>query len=219
MNRRISNEVLAGLLFVAIVISLIGTFGVWSGGFLAITGYGTDVDTSTAAFEITGVTDINWSQSALDWGTGYVDLLPGPAELNSNHTNVSCNSDEVLNDTSVPNGTWGCQFGDLALQNIGNEYVNVTIACDHDANTFIGGTVSGPYFQWYFWENASNTCNYLNASGSFEEITINTNQTICTTFNNTQSFDKIYMDVRLVVPNDAFTGARTATFMASAETV
>ena len=219
MTKQMSNDFVAILVILALAISLIGTAGIFLKlPFLDLTGRGTDVETSTASFEISGVTDINWSNSSLDWGVGYVDELPGPAELNSNHTNASCNTD-VPPDGSVPNGSWQCLPNDLILQNIGNEYVNVTISCDNDANSFVGGTVGVPYFQWFFWENASNTCNYLNASGSFEEITINTNQTICTTFNNTQSFDKIYMDVRLVVPNDAFTGARTATFMASAETV
>ena len=209
MAQRISNEVLAGLLFVAIVISLIGAFGMWSGGFEAITGQAFSYDEATATLTIVSVTAINWTSDALDWGSGSV-TAPGPAALDSNDS-VSCSG-------QVPGGTWTRECDDLVLENIGSDNVNITISSDYDAATLTGGT--NPGFEWFFWELTSDACFGTLDPTTWTAISAGVNTTICSGFNFTSSNDQISMDVNITIPGDhTETGARTVTFVATGTTL
>lgn len=205
--KQVPNQYIALLVIIALIISGISTFVVML-KFAPITGRGTSVSEAAAHFEITAVTAINWTNSSLDWGAGSVNAGATSAALDSNDTNCT---------SPVPDGSWERECDDLTLENTGTELVNITISCDNDAVSLMGG--SNPGFEWFFWEEGNACFGDLNAT-AWTPILQGVNETICTGFNYTSSDDALSMDVNITVPNDATnTGPRTAIFIATATTI
>ena len=198
----ISNKTLAILLIAAIVISLGGTL--ISLNRLAriripdITGFTIG---ATVGVNISETTEVNWTTSSIDWGTGTV---VGGKRCTLN----SYAAPDAANCTSFSTDSDG-----LVLENIGNKNVSLNISCGTDADGFIGGT--SPVYKWNATElDGATTCVEVGTPSDWQTAsTVHTN--ICSNFQCDNDYDTIQFDVMVVLPDDAF-GEKEDTITATA---
>ena len=145
----------------------------------------------TASLSVQSLTEINFVDSAIAWGT---------VSFNASATSVTLDSVDgsVLNGhASTPDNTG------LVLENDGNDVVSVTLAAGSSAATFIGGT--SPSYQWKV--SASNGgrdgCPSGNRTISSYTNTATSDTAACSGLGFVDSADQMRVDVKLVVPYDA----------------
>jgi len=217
MSEDLSNKTLAILLGVSILVSLGGLIVFTTRGGDEVTGAATS-PVALARINITSKASINWTVSAVDWGTGYVNDSAGYCQLNTEGEN---NPNNCTNFTSVYEG--------LRLENDGNRRVSVNLSANVSAAQFIGGT--DPLYQWKLANNESNSCGdvgpgntcSINASAlQYQAAYFDVNTTpveICPCFVFQNTNDTINVELQVRVPSDSFTGVRESTLTAVATVV
>ena len=132
----------------------------------------------------------------------------------------ACNNATLAtNDTSIdPTNCWTGSYpynnvtNVFEIENDGNRIANVTVN-GTNASTFIGGGAGAtpdPEFQFYGAENETNSCFTGNLTTTWTDINV-TPQTLCERFRFQRPRDQLYTHIRIVIPEDASTGAHNAT--------
>lgn len=169
-------------------------------------GYATS--TGDANLTVESLAVINFTTSAIDWGSGRVNSGASSAQLTTFPTN------------NVTNGNWTLTTaGGLRIENLGNVNVSLNLTAGKSAASFFGGT--SPGYQWNVSNVESNSC--LNSSGSGSDTGLNvfsdtstTTTLFCSTFQFKDSADTIRIDLNLTIPSDSQTGALSDTITATA---
>ncbi|MEM2932748.1 MAG: hypothetical protein QW622_00850 [Candidatus Pacearchaeota archaeon] len=197
MNRKgeISNNILAILLAVAIVIGLVGIFLPRQIG-------GKVTDTGTLSVTITGYTAINFTDDVINWGSGWVTEGYSSCTLDTEGTNgADCTSFTTQN-----NG--------FTIENIGNTNVTLQLATGKNATVLLGGT--NPSYQYKMTVNEPNACIGITPTTYTDVNATSPGTTVCNPLQFVDSSDAVDVDVRIVIPSDALPGARSDTFTATA---
>lgn len=189
MKKGISDGALILLIFVMLVSIMV------SAGVLAVT------DIGSANLTITAVTEINFTTTAVDWGTGYVVSGYTNCVLRTNNSNsAGC--------TGFDQNSAG-----LVIENIGSTDVQLNISSDINAANIVGGT--SPSFRWNI-SNSTNSCPGGWNLTSMTEITASAQVELCAVFDATDATDDVTINLDLTIPSDASSGIKSATITATA---
>lgn len=225
----ISNNLIAGLLILAIVISGISTVTVLNLRGPALAGFAT-TDTGAANISITGEVSIELLSNRTETNFGSGTLGGANRELTTNQNNYG-----TFDDGSEGNDTAGgaatnygtCQLDPddcafpLIVRNTGNQNVSINISSNKNASSggtpFIGGTGAEQYFRGR--ENEKGACgyNFTTADSTHDwyptwvELT-DMEKVFCEQFEFSGSGgddqDEIRVHMNLTVPSDA-TGTKS----------
>ncbi len=213
----ISNNTLALFLIAAVAISVVGTFvsldKLNTLSKLTATGFATSNSQATATLNISTTTSIKFSINSVDFGTGSV-----------NTTGTYTNCTMTINESSAITKVGCIGFNDtnaagdtFIIENDGGTDLNVTLNSTKTAATFIGGNASIVSFQYAVSNNetaSGNSCaGTLGLVGWTEVNTSDRN--ICTNLTYLDGADTLRLGVRVVIPYDAISGAKTSTFTAT----
>ncbi|MDP2924969.1 MAG: hypothetical protein Q8N99_01210 [Nanoarchaeota archaeon] len=160
--------------------------------------------------------------------TGEINLtVETSANINFTTSNVNFGIGSVTSGTNatidtlgnVINGNWSATTGGFILENIGNTNLSLAIKSDKTAGQFIGGT--NPGFYYNMTEKEAGACPSQNISfGSWQNINTTGDGTlVCDRFLYEINKDSLKIDIRLVIPSDAYTGNRSCYITATATTV
>lgn len=189
--------------FILMIISLLAILLSFINLGFKITGKASDSSSINISIERTA--NINFTASSISFGFGKVDLGKSNATI-----------DTLGN---VTDGNWTPTYGGFRLENIGSSNLSLNLKADKNASSFLGGT--GPNFLYSITNNESLSCN--NGSFSLEtwhEVNTSGDGTlICENFDFNDERDLINIEVRLVIPSDAFTGSRTSYFTATGTSI
>ena len=211
----ISNRSLAVLLIVTILISAICTLISFNRLENAgITGYYISNASGTTSMSVVSVTSLRFDVNSINFGSGSVNTTGGftncTMDINASTTinQVGCSGFNVTNTA-----------GTFILENAGSTYINITMNSSANSSTFIGGGGAGydnPLFQFVVTNNETGSClitvNYPNWSDS--NLIFGNQSQICGNLTPVDTSDTIRIGVRIGIPLNSLTGARTATFLA-----
>ena len=143
--------------------------------------------------------------NALDWGNGTVTTGAPYALLASNGT--------------IVNGSWPVISEGFIINNTGNTNVNLTIQCDKNADSFIGG--NDPEFKFNVSNNLEDSCVTAGGTYTLGEYTdfLTSAVPVCDNFTYTSGSDQLRMDVWIKIPSDALGSEDVATVTLSYEAV
>ncbi len=192
----VSNELLAGLLIVAISLSVANFF---TG---SITGYGTNSQETDVSVEIEGVTAINWTTDTLDFGSGAVDDGYDEAVLDTYNGNVT-------------DGNWSATSANLTLENVGGDYVNVTLESNLTANQLIGGT--NPSIKWMISDEEPSSCGAI-VDSAYTEVSITPGKEVCSPLYHNTTNNTMTVNFEVTIPIDATAGNKTFALTATGST-
>jgi len=203
----VSNKMLVGLLVVAIVVSLVGTFvSLNKIGKIGISG--AQVTQGTLDFTLQSAAVVNVTTTTVNFGN--VKVGGG---------NLSCTLDSETggDGTCDPAGTDGTSAnGGFVFENIGNVDINVSVQSGKLAAGLIGGNQDGgPAYKW--------KCRTKSGTGtaiisSFTDVT-NASASLCYANMDESSSpgeDTAYLDIQLKIPSDATPGSKQDTITFSA---
>jgi hypothetical protein len=208
----VSNNLIAGLLLIAIVISGLSVYATL--GFLRgppVTG-GAITDQGSANITIQGQVSIELitNRDVVDFDSGALD--GARRELTTISDNYGNFDDGGYGNGSTGNDVWGtcdntegnCAFP-LVVRNNGNLNCTLNITLTEDAVTFIGGNGPGMFIMGQ--ENETSACgqNFTTGDrrGSWINVTTATEVEICSQFDFNPSSDEIRVHWNLSVPSDA----------------
>lgn len=203
----ISNKTLAILLIGAIVISLGGTLISLNrlAGIRIPMITGLAIDTAAVGLDISGLAQVNWTTSTIQWSTGSVVAGKATCTLNSY-------SDPI--DTVNCSG-FAAQNAGLVLENTGNKNVSLNISFGKNASTFIGdGSVVTAVYQWNVSNLEADSCgtDTLELDSSWQTAST-THTVVCNStdggFRFVDNKDRLKFDVMVVIPSDAASGGKT----------
>ena len=221
------SKSLTALLVVAIIVSLGGTFVVLNqlskvGGMPGITGlYGYNETTGTTSVTLGSTYAIALgmqyeqeagnipSDTTLSFGTGYVNESAQSCTLMSVNGSVIGTGCVGFSSTGVDG---------FVLENTGNTvWDNVTFWSNKNATTFIGGTNPEWKFNVTYPEPAACGTNHTNPN-DWNDIPLSTSaEKLCENFNFGDDKDDIFVDVKIVIPQDATPATKQATLYFKAE--
>jgi hypothetical protein len=221
----ITNRSLAGLLVVAIVISIGGTWLLanQSPGFLAITGLTQSTDTGTAQLTVQTFGSIRFAVNSVNFGSGQVNTSGGNQGciLDTNGTNDS-NRCENFTANSV-----GFQ-----LENDGSANATIQLSFSNSASGFLGGDPTIAKYRYVVSNNETNSCS--NSTGGFtcaanqnctvapigwsDVNTTSPGTTICPKLLFTDLSDSLKVGINITIPYDSPSGAKLSTLTATATT-
>ena len=210
----VSNRTIAGLLVVAMVISLTGAFFSLSKLDMlqnegTVTGFALNPN-ATATLEIGDLTSIVFLRDAIDWGTGTVN----------SSNNVFCNLTTV--NMSVDTHTSGACIDfnapppPLVLKNDGNRHVSVTLALNATSATWLGDSSGQMWFEVYRNQTA-NSCQ--SGAAGINTAVSNSPVTLCSNFTFTADADQLNVPIKLRIPYNLSTGAKVVQLTATATAV
>ena len=167
-----------------------------------ITGYATG--TGTANLTVESSASVNFTTNNINWGSGIVTSGQSSATLNTAGGVVT-------------NGNWTAVSNGLVFVNIGNVNVTLDLGAGKTAAGFLGGT--SPSYEWNITNIEANSCN--NVSGIVLGASWNTNSSarICNPLAFLDASDSVRIDIKLVVPYDTSTGAKSDIITATATAV
>lgn len=204
-----SDDFLLAVAVVAVVVSVVGvsmTYNSVSDFQNILTGY--FIEEGYINVSLTSNAAINISSAAGDSGNKTINWGGGTVTELTNHATLS-----TAGAGSVVNGSWGVKGGGFIIDNIGNENVTLAVSADGDADAFLGGsTGGGPLFQYNMTDSMANSCNSW--VGGFENTWKNFTTspiTVCNNFSKVDTLDQLRLDVKLVIPDDADPGDKSAT--------
>ncbi len=215
----ISNRVLAGLLIVAIVVSLGGTFislqKMRTISFAPLTGFATS-DYGRVMLNVTTIAGIEFAgDKVIDFGTGFVNSSAygkGGAKNTGNCTmwvNGTTGAPERYDKAGNCLGEDWPGFGagaetPLELVNVGNTYVKIQMASNESIAQFFPIVASQGIrsVQWVGVDNEANSCNStLGMVLTFANIS--TGSTLfCKCLNSTDTKDSLAIGAKVRVPYD-----------------
>jgi hypothetical protein len=202
----ISNKALAILLVLAIVVSIGGAvvnmakLSEFSGiipTIKGITGMGT---TGTVNVSLQATTNLNVTQTFVDFGVGYVTTNMFGARVNStgNRTNWT-----VVGTFTPLN---------LQLENIGNVNLSVSVSSDKSATTYLGGT--NPVFQFAATTKTPDVAACVsgyNLQSTLTDVTLTTTKNVCSNLGFVAESNELNVSIELIIPYDAPVGNKTVT--------
>jgi hypothetical protein len=202
----ISNKALAILLVLAIVVSIGGAvvnmaklseFSVIIPTIKGITGMGT---TGTVNVSLQATTNLNVTQTFVDFGVGYVTTNMFGARVNStgNRTNWT-----VVGTFTPLN---------LQLENIGNVNLSVSVSSDKSATTYLGGT--NPVFQFAATTKTPDVAACVsgyNLQSTLTDVTLTTTKNVCSNLGFVAESNELNVSIELIIPYDAPVGNKTVT--------
>ena len=194
-----SNNNILVVIAVVVLVFALGNLFITINKAGKLTGYATDI--GTANLSIASAASINFIVDNINWGAGQVNEIPTSATINSEGT--------------VTDGNWTAVSQGLTLQNDGNTNVALTLTTSNVASAFIGGT--SPSYKLKVSNSEANSCEFpLNSTnlGTYTEAN-GTAQPTCRRFDKTDVSDLLEIDVEIVVPEDADSGAKSSTITAT----
>ena len=196
-NKRgeISNNILAILLVIAIVIGLIGFF-------IPKKIVGKVTDTGALQVTVSELTAINFTDDVINWGTGNVKEGYTYCEMDT-EGNMGSGCEGFTN-----------QNNGFTIENIGNVDVILQLATGKNADELIGG--SNPLYQYKVVEAESGSCDGLYPSTYTNVNSTSPGDTICSAFYAEDRMDSVYIHVKVRIPSDAPPGTKSDTFTATA---
>ena len=206
----VSNKFLAGMLVLAMVVSLGSTIMILGkfNAFFTPTGLATSNNTGTTQLEVSSLTSISMVTSSINFGSGYANASTGTnCTMNTVEGGFESDAGSCVDFTNL-SGNSGFE-----LRNDGNNGVSLNVSVDTNATDMIGGT--SPLFQFKFANKELTSCTGGAAYSSWESITKNAQYRLCPTGNFTYSdaSDQVYLHIRVLIPTDAASaGTKTANF-------
>lgn len=223
-NSSSGTNVLMIVAVVAVAVSLIGVFSQFS---TQHTGY---AEFGNVTFQIESVIAINFTNSLINWSTGYVNTT-GPAPCTGGGSFEAVLSTDTSKTGSFGSPVfcgvnWQQQNQGLTLQSDSNSDINVTLTSDIDANALIDGGLSlGSNFRWVVSNNETGTCNTAGAGHeiglnptTYTEIIQDAEVVVCDSMNYDQGANALDIDFELNISEaSTVVGEREATITATAE--
>jgi hypothetical protein len=199
MATKLKQKEIAVIAILIIVAGLFATMGFQ--GPEAITG----AISGKANVTIQSLLSINFvtNQDSVTFGSGRIESTCNNATLATD--DASQDPDNCWTGSYPYNGTQNA----FEIENDGNRIANVTVN-GTNATTFIGGTTVTPEFQFRGLENETNSCFTGNLTTTYTDITA-TPVTLCERFRFQRPRDQIFTHIRVVIPDDSFTGTHNAT--------
>ena len=205
-SQKNNSQALMLLTVFAVVISMIGagfTYytvnqykNTWFTGFALQSG---DINLSVQTAAL-----INFTTDNINWGAGKVD--DGQA---SSTLNTCCGG---INTT----GNWSKVSQGFVVENLGNVNLTLQLKTGQTAAAFLGGT--SPDYEYNVTNVEANSCNGSTGFtlGTFYDVnTTGSGTKVCDLFTAASTRDTIRIDIKLVVPSDSITGARSDTMTAT----
>lgn len=207
-----SDNVIVTIAVVAVLASFAGllmNYGNFSNFNNLFTGFATEEGTVNVTIDSTTsilIVSANGTEGkALNWGEGAVDTNRPFALLVSNGT--------------VVDGSWPVINEGFIINNTGNTNVNLTIQCNTNADTFIGG--NDPEFQFNISNNLPNSCAAVAEGytlGTYTDF-LTTAVPVCDNFTSDDAADQLRMDVLVKIPSSAQGSETEATVTLNYEAV
>ncbi len=207
---RLTNSSLAFILILSVGISIFGTvFSLLRLDQLLYTGDAAS-DTGQTNFTITTDIKITFTVNNTNFGTGSVNDTDagGPVTENCTLNSEGRRDYACLGFNVVDQG--------FRIQNDGNSAVNLNITSNESETEFIGGTAGIAAFQWKVGENESGACTGTYGPLTYTDVTQSpASYAACdsTGFESGPN-DVLNLEIQLVIPQDAYLGARQATLTA-----
>jgi len=233
----ISNNTLAALLIVAVLVSIVGLVNTLT--LIPVIQY-TGVATGKANVTIESAVSIKLLKNESLFGAGFPNLVcTGRLDIATNQSNQEGDRGSPVgffnNGTEGNNTAQNCTYGKSGLddsgtcaepfvvQNDGNDPATcVKINADKAAQAFIGGSQQTPLFQWAGMNNESawgssnagcpsavtDAC-LVGLNQTWRDMTTGSGGPVCTQLNHTDCSDEIRIHFLLGVPSDA-TGGKQA---------
>lgn len=197
------DKYLFGLVVVAVAVAVMAAgFSYFTISDLSskISGYATSEDNATVNITIQATAAINFTTDNIAWGSGTVDISKLEANLSTSGAG------------SVTDGNWTAVGQGLILENIGN--INVSIELQSSQGTaaaFIGGT--NPGYWWNITNSEAGSCNNVTGFNLGQLYEANSSLTVCGSSEGGLGYldvaDSITIDIKLRIPYDSLTGARS----------
>jgi len=218
MARKNSDNTLLTLAIVVAIISIIGFLLVLVPKF---TGYQVDTDQATTSVEIASNVVITFTISTVNWGPGFVNVGQLGATLDTNESTIPVEG--ALAGTWDRLATGDGLTGGFILVNEGNEKVSLELAAlnvGSNAANFIGGT--NPVFEMKVVEDASEPGTACTTPGIdfgvYKSVLVSPTVSACGVFewdDGGANSDQLEIHTKIFIPNDALSGTRTATIVAT----
>ena len=202
--KEIPNKSLAALLVVAIVVSVVGTWLVVNQKPGALKTTGAAVDTGTATMDIQTTTSIKFTDNAVAWGAVSVDTTGG-------YTNCTLDTD---GGTGVGCSQFTPDPDGMTITNDGNTKLKVELSNNATAAEFIGGT--GSTYEYKFVDPGAKCGNFTGSTNYGNVPTVDT--IVCDApggLKYADGSDTMTFHLKIVIPYDAETGAKSATWTAT----
>jgi hypothetical protein len=208
----VSNKIIAGLLLLAIVISLFGIVTIMNIP-LVVVYTGGATGTGTTNLSITGAASITMLRDLSDFGTGTPDPSTGTTIAN-----------DQINTRGFYNGSHGngTDYGIgppyaymHVIENNGNTVCNLTIKSSKTAAQFIGGT--NPSFKFRGFQNETNSCNGTLTTTYTEFSAADTDYNLCVESTSGSGFryeddsDTVQVSFKIFLPSDTPPGTKSVT--------
>jgi len=210
---KITNNILATAVIIAIVISAGGTWIALN----QLTGKATSgdassnltIDTVTAIELISSWENINWGGGYV-WGNSTVAIL-----WSENNTHDGGSWDLATNGQSSIN-----------ITNAGNTWINITLSSSHSAATLFAGTDGAPAFQYNVTcADAETSCcpgatSIANMTDTgYTNVSVASSQIMCVNMSYADDNDEIALFTHLAIPGDEVPGSYNVTFTINAAAV
>jgi len=206
---KISNNLIASLLIVAILVSGFGLVTIINMGVISLTGMATG--TGTANVTITGVVAIEMVRNLADFDSGTLDgarrILTTQQDNYGTSTFDSGSEGNGSNYAGCDGTETNCAFP-FVVRNTGNVNASINVSSASEATTWIGGTNAGAYVKGSNNETAACGLNFTQAGNLLEGLWGNLNvseRVICNQmdYRDTPNQDEIRLHFNISIPDDA----------------
>jgi hypothetical protein len=174
-----------------------------------LTGYASGYVNLTISTQIT----LNISRDTINWGAG---LLNTTASGYTNNATLYTSGE-----TSTVNwGNWSTANAKaIIIQNLGTVNCSLKLQALTNASAMIGGTATVRAYQWNISNKQAGTCsdNGGEVRNVWKDVN-NTQATYCNQMGHIITAREIYIDVKLVIPDDSFSGTKSDTITITGDT-
>ena len=197
VKNKVDTTSLIGYVAILVIILSLANIGVRLTGRVA--------DTGVVNVTIESRTNINFSVSSVNFGTGFFD---------SGKTNATV--DTLGN---VINGNWTAVTEGFMVENVGTVNVTLDLKTNKNAVAFLGGT--GPTYRYNVSNNKADSCIAGEITlGQWNDVnTTSPGTRICNILGYENTMDVIRIDLELFFSSDISSGNKTDTFTATATTI
>ena len=189
------NNILAILALVIVVVAFFNlfiTFTKVNDFNKALTGYATAYVNIT----INKITAVSINPSSINWGNGSINGSMG------NNATLETRG----NNSYVYGGNWSnATITGLVIANLGTSNATLNVSNTYNGSDFFGTGASPRNYSWNFTNYDALACSggaYNSVAGTWI-ATNKTTYTICSQFNFQPSVNRLWLNVRLVVPTDS----------------
>ena len=139
------------------------------------------------------------SPDTIEFGAGAVDAGQGSATLYTQGANAT---------SIVTDGNWSTTAAAIQIINTGNINSSLNITSSQAAADFIGGT--SPVYEWKVTDAEVGSCTG-GLVGSFQTVVKDGAHVFCDQFSALTASNRVYLDAKITIPNDAVTTTTTIT--------